>query len=211
MCAHGEVLSLQDHGSTFAAGVTIFCFVFLPQPRYGLDISICNLTVAEPPSRSLITWWMSRQFHSRRLARNSTMQETVVPVARKATFASAHEKERLQLSGCRRVLRLSHVALEAGRAHSYHRIVLPLHRLPGLNRQFASTATLPSIASRHGLTLGSATERIKLLDAPSDAVVHLGICADEKVLELDRITATADGLPIEWRVILMRADKPYSD
>ena len=58
---------------------------------------------------------------------------------------------------------------------------------------------------------GNATERIRLVDAPSDAVVHLDISADEKILELDRITATKDGLPIEWRVILMRADKPYSD
>jgi DNA-binding GntR family transcriptional regulator len=139
------------------------------------------------------------------------MQASIVPIARRATFASADERERLQLSGCRRVLRLFRVAREAGRAHSYHRIVLPLHRLPGHDRQFASTATLAAIASRYGLTLRTATERIRLVDAPSDAVVDLDISGDEKVLELDRITTTTDGLPIEWRVTFMPADKPLSD
>jgi GntR family transcriptional regulator len=135
------------------------------------------------------------------------MQAFTVLIAREAVFADALERERLRLSDRRRVLRLVRVTYEAGHAHSYQRVVYPLHRLPGLDRQLPSTGTLSDIAGRYGLTLGNARERISLVDAPSDVVACLAIGRDEKLVELDRITATADGAPIEWRVVFTRGSR----
>jgi DNA-binding GntR family transcriptional regulator len=136
------------------------------------------------------------------------MQAFITSIAYKTSFASKTERERLRLSGCRRVLRLSRVVFEGGWPHSYQHVVLPLQRLPGLDSQFASTATLQEIATRHGLTLGRATEHVRFVDAPPDAITHLAINGERKVLRLDRVTATVDGAPIEWCVAYLSPEQP---
>jgi DNA-binding GntR family transcriptional regulator len=138
------------------------------------------------------------------------MQASTASIGHKASFASRIERERLHLPVCRRVLRVYRVIFEADRPYSYQRVVLPLHRLPGLDREFASTATLQEIASRYGLKLGNASERIRIVDAPADAAAHLAISVEQNVLQLDRVTATADGVPIEWRIAYMLADTQHS-
>ena len=138
------------------------------------------------------------------------MVATIASIAHETSFASKAERERLRLSVSRRVLRLLRLISEQGRPRSYERIVLPLYRLPGLETQLASTLSLFEIAAQHGLTLGRATERIGHVNAPPEVALHLAITADQRVLRLERVTATTDGVPIEWRVVFMRADEPRS-
>lgn len=136
------------------------------------------------------------------------MQSHAVALETKAVLANKVERERLQLSRLRKVLRVFRVLYEGDRPRSYQRIVMPLSRLPGLDRDFAATATLTELASRYDLALGSVRERICLVDAPADAAMHLSIKPGaEKVTELDRVAATTNNVPIEWRVTFVLADE----
>ena len=124
-------------------------------------------------------------------------------IAQRSAFASAAEKEHLRLGACKRVFRFTRVRYEDGRPHSFERIVLPLARLPGLDRQFASTKSIVEIADRYGLKLGASIERITKLSPPPEVAAQLLLGGDQLVIELDRVTSSADGVPIEWRVIFM--------
>ena len=136
------------------------------------------------------------------------MQPHTVTLGTKAALASKIERERLQLSRWKKVLRVFRVIYEGDSPRSYQRIVIPLSRLPGLDREFAATATLTELASRYDLALGRARERIRLVDAPFDAAMHLGIRpGEQKVTELDRVTATTNNVPIEWRVSFVLGDQ----
>jgi len=79
-------------------------------------------------------------------------------------------------------------------------VVLPLDRLPGLAANGGDVPDITELAKRHGLSLGRAAERISIVPATRDVASHLGIVAGKDVLKLDRVTETADGTPIEWRV-----------
>jgi DNA-binding GntR family transcriptional regulator len=63
---------------------------------------------------------------------------------------------------------------------------------------------LTDLARQHGLALGHATAFV--LKVPADATVAelLGVAVGTKVLKLDRVAETADGMPIEWRVAYSR-------
>jgi DNA-binding GntR family transcriptional regulator len=60
------------------------------------------------------------------------------------------------------------------------------------------------LAQRHGLTLGRASERVSIVPASTDVARHLRIAPGTDVVKLDRVTETADGTPIEWRVAFTR-------
>ena len=124
-------------------------------------------------------------------------------IAQRSAFASATERKRLRLGLFKRVFRLSRLRYEDGRPHSLERIVFPISRLPGLDRHFASTRSLPEIADRYGHTLSKASERVRNLRPPSDVAVHLSIADTQSVMELDRVVFTADGVPIAWRITFM--------
>jgi DNA-binding GntR family transcriptional regulator len=144
----------------------------------------------------------------RSLAWDTHMQSGIVVLGTKAALASKTERERLQLSRLRKVLRLLRVQYEGNSPRSYQRIVLPLSRLPGLDREFAATATLSELVSRYDLALGRARERIRLVDVPFDAAMHLGIRpGEQKVTVLDRVVVTTDNVPIEWRVSFVLGDQ----
>jgi DNA-binding GntR family transcriptional regulator len=79
-------------------------------------------------------------------------------------------------------------------------VVVALERLPGLVANGADVPDIIELAQRHGLALGRATERGSIVGANKDVASHLQIAAGADVLKLDRIVATIDGEPVEWRV-----------
>jgi DNA-binding GntR family transcriptional regulator len=66
--------------------------------------------------------------------------------------------------------------------------------------------TISEIPQECGLTLGRATEHIGLVDVDAQIALHLAISSNQKVFKIDRVTATTDGMPIEWRISFMRSD-----
>ena len=89
---------------------------------------------------------------------------------------------------------------ECGRPLAFEEVILPLSHYPGLDRNGDVTVNLPELAQQYGLVLGRATERVSTVLASDGVAVHLGVTAGTPILKLDRLTATADGAPIEWRV-----------
>ena len=99
------------------------------------------------------------------------------------------------------VLRVTRVQVD-GNNHplGVEEVVLALERFPGLVANGAEVPDIVELAQRHGISLGRATERVSIVRATKDVASHLQIAAGANVLKLDRIAATVDDEPVEWRV-----------
>jgi DNA-binding GntR family transcriptional regulator len=66
------------------------------------------------------------------------------------------------------------------------------------------------LARRHGHSLGGASERILIVPASGDIAQTLGVVPGTSVLKRDRVTESAEGEPLEWRIAYSRARPPGS-
>jgi len=87
---------------------------------------------------------------------------------------------------------------------AYEKVVLPLDRYPGLVPNGGDIPDIFELSQRYDLTLGRATQRASIIPATRDVAVHLGIAEGTDAVKLDRVTETADGVPIEWLVAYAR-------
>jgi DNA-binding GntR family transcriptional regulator len=104
-----------------------------------------------------------------------------------------------------RVLRLTRLRYD----HDEHpfaveEVVLALERCGGLAATGGDVPDIIELAQRHGLSLGPASERVIVVHAPRDVASHLHIAKGSDVLKLTRIVETADGEPVEWRVMFRK-------
>ena len=124
-------------------------------------------------------------------------------IAQNAGTANIVEWAKLALSSPHaRVLRVTRILFDdKDRPIVLEEVVLPLERFPGLSANGGDDVpNIIELAQRHGISLGRATERISIVPAIKDIASHLRIAFGTDVMKLDRITETADGEPIEWRV-----------
>ena len=124
-------------------------------------------------------------------------------IAQATGTANIVEWSKLSLSSLQApVLRVTRILFDDNdRPIALEEAVLPLERLPGLSPN--GGADIPRhhrACPASGISLGRAMERISIVPAIKDIASHLGIAAGTDVMKLDRITETADGEPIEWRV-----------
>ena len=124
-------------------------------------------------------------------------------IAQAAGTANIVEWSKLSLSSLHApVLRVTRILFDDNdRPIALEEAVLPLERLAGLSpRGGADIPDITELAQRHGISLGRAMERISIVPATKVIASHLGIAFGTDVMKLDRVTETADGEPIEWRV-----------
>jgi DNA-binding GntR family transcriptional regulator len=88
-----------------------------------------------------------------------------------------------------------------GRLLAYEEISMPSTRLP---HDSDLSLDLIDLARQRGLTLGRATEFVLRAPADPGVATHLGVAVGTKVVKLDRIVETPDGVPIEWRLTYFR-------
>jgi len=124
-------------------------------------------------------------------------------IAQAAGTANITEWSKLSLSSLQTpVMRVTRIVFDDNdRPIALEEAVLPLERFPALSPN--GGGDIPDIielAQRHGISLGGAMERISIVRATKVVAQHLGIAAGTDVMKLDRIAATTDGEPIEWRV-----------
>ncbi len=105
----------------------------------------------------------------------------------------------MQLREGDRVFRLEQLRYRSGNLVAFDRVTLPQDLLPGFDLERLSSATLSEIAREVGLPLGKVIENVDRVRAPADVAALLEI-PEANVLQLDRVTFTASGRPIEWRV-----------
>ena len=101
-----------------------------------------------------------------------------------------------------RVLRLTRVRHDApyDPPVALEEVVLALDRFPGLLPNGGDVPDVVELAQRHNLSLGRATERVRVIQATKAIALHLGVAMGTNVLRLERIAETVDGEPVEWRV-----------
>ena len=128
------------------------------------------------------------------------MAYTVI-IAQVANTASLIEWAKLALNAPHeRVLRMTRLRYDtADRPLAIEDVVLPLGRFFGLAPD-SDIPDLVELAKSHGLSLGSATERVSIVPATKEVALHLEITVGADVMKLDRIAETVDCEPIEWRV-----------
>jgi DNA-binding GntR family transcriptional regulator len=98
------------------------------------------------------------------------------------------------------VLKLTRVRLEDNNVPlAVEEVVLALERFPGLTANGSDVPDIVELARLHGISLGDATERVSIVRATKDVASHLQIAVGTDVLRLNRIVATVDGDPVEWR------------
>jgi DNA-binding GntR family transcriptional regulator len=103
------------------------------------------------------------------------------------------------------VLRVTRIRFDDdGHPHAHEDVVLPLDMLPSLAASGGDVPDIADLAQRHGLKLGRASERVSIAPATADIARNLSIPPGTVVLKLDRVTETANGEPIEWRVAFAR-------
>jgi DNA-binding GntR family transcriptional regulator len=99
------------------------------------------------------------------------------------------------------VLRLTRVQVDDNNHPlGVEEVVVALERFPGLVANGAEVPDIVELAQRHGTSLGRGTERLSIVPATKDVASHLQIAPGADVLKLNRIVATTDGEPVEWRV-----------
>lgn len=120
--------------------------------------------------------------------------------------ANEHERSKLALSDLQaRVLRVTRIRFdEDDHPLAHEEVVLPSDRLPGLDINGGDIPDILDLAQRYGLTLERASEHINIASATAEIAKHLRIATGTDVAKLDRVTETADGKPIEWRVAFAR-------
>jgi DNA-binding GntR family transcriptional regulator len=109
------------------------------------------------------------------------------------------ERERLRLSATDMVARLARLRNVDGHPLSYEEIVLPLGRLPDVDAARQITSDIGELAHVQGL-LGLASERVTVVNASKTVAGHRGMAEGRRIMRLERVVATADGIPVEWRV-----------
>src|SRR3977135_101149 len=129
-------------------------------------------------------------------------------IGQTAGKATKIEQRRLKLTAIDEVLRIARVRYLDDERVSFETVVLPLGRFPGMSREEVVASEITEIAEEFGVVLGLARERVSTVRAGRADAGHLDVREGTNLLRLDRITHTAEGAPIEWRVSLSIPTQP---
>ena len=129
-------------------------------------------------------------------------------IGQTAGKATKIEQRRLKLTAIDEVLRIARVRYLDDERASFETVVLPLNRFPGMSRDEVVASEITEVAEEFGVVLGLARERVSTVQAGRAVAGHLDVREGAHLLKLDRITQTADGAPIEWRVSLTVSNQP---
>ena len=114
--------------------------------------------------------------------------------------ASRIERDRLALGHGARVVRVSRLRSLDGRLCIAENLSLPAALFPGLAAMSLPNTLYGLYATRFGITIAVAKERLKAVAlAPAQAVL-LDVAAGTPALEVDRVAFDLEERPVEWRL-----------
>ncbi|GJE58034.1 GntR family transcriptional regulator [Methylobacterium trifolii] len=128
---------------------------------------------------------------------------TGMPTSRVAAIAeaaaNADERDRLALAGSARVVRIERTRALDGRLCLIETISVPVALFPGIAGLDLPNTLYSLYASRFGITIATASERLKAVVLPPREAVLLEVEAGTPALEIDRIAFDLEDRPVEWR------------
>lgn len=125
--------------------------------------------------------------------------------------ATPIEQERLKVDANATIVRTSRRRRDETGYFMYEEASLVVYRFPNLETGQAGNYRISSLAQRHGVHLGRASEFVTLVEAGAQSGTLLEIEPRTPLLRLERTVFTIDGVPVEWRVALclLRGGKSY--
>jgi len=140
-----------------------------------------------------------QRFNNFRLANGAAAEGEAS--TRDIVMAEANDPEcaRLQLVPGDQVYRISRVRLHQSKAFMIEAASLPAALFPQLLERALRSHRLVEIAQAYSLLLGNSEERIFVGPCSPMAAEKLDLPQGMHVLMLDRVIATRDGRPVEWR------------
>jgi GntR family transcriptional regulator len=112
---------------------------------------------------------------------------------------SESERTLLQLPPDADICALRRLRLYRGNPLLVEHVLLPDALFSAVSDAEWSSCWLTDIAPRHGILLGSATEKLATAAASADTADTLCIARDSAVFILERLIRTLDGHPAQWR------------
>ncbi len=132
--------------------------------------------------------------------------EVVFPESRVIGVASGRaseaERERLELTAASRVIRISRLRELAGKVVIAERIALPARLFPRLEHGEIPNNLYGLYATRYGIAVARAQERLKAVGLDAEAAALLSAKAGAPALRIDRLALSLAGDKVEWRVSL---------
>ncbi|MHB2167837.1 GntR family transcriptional regulator [Alsobacter sp. R-9] len=114
--------------------------------------------------------------------------------------AAPVERERLGLAEGASVLRIARVRSLGGRPSIAETVTLPAALFPGFAGSEIPNNLYASYASRYGITVASAREKLKAVALDGSDAALLGVAPGHPALLIDREAIALDGSVVEWRV-----------
>jgi len=114
--------------------------------------------------------------------------------------ASMADAQSLQLKAGTPVLRIHRVRSLGGKPVVAETVVLPAGLFPGFVDGPIPNNLYGSFATRYGITVARAQERLKAVALDETDAAALGVPAGTAALLIDRLALGLDGLPVEWRL-----------
>ncbi|PTM43096.1 GntR family transcriptional regulator [Bosea sp. 124] len=123
--------------------------------------------------------------------------------------ADAAERTALNLQAEERVIRIRRIRSLGGSPLILETVSLPAHVFPGLQDASVPNNLYSLFATRYGITIANARERLKAVALSADQARHLGVAAGTPALEIDRIALSLDGSAVERRLSLCLTEEAH--
>lgn len=117
-------------------------------------------------------------------------------------LADPRERQALELAEDEAVLRIRRIRSLGKSPLVLETIVLPARIVPGLEVGPVPNNLYSLFATRYGITVAHARERLKAVALDAEQAGHLGVAPGTPALAIDRIALSLDGSPVELRTSL---------
>lgn len=123
--------------------------------------------------------------------------------------ADAAECTALNLQADAIVIRIRRIRSLGGKPLILETVSLPAQVFPGLQDSAVPNNLYSLFATRYGITVANARERLKAVALTADQARHLGVAAGTPALEIDRIALSLDGSAVERRLSLCLTEEAH--
>jgi GntR family transcriptional regulator len=125
------------------------------------------------------------------------------------TTADAAERTALNLPAQADVIRIRRIRSLGGKPLIIETVSLPADVFAGLENGPVPNNLYSLFATRYGITIANARERLKAVALSVEQAVHLGVVAGTPALEIDRIALSLDGSAVERRLSLCLTEEAH--